>query len=114
MKTVSLKKEVYQECLTLWGDSADWSEPETAATVVMEATIWVWEEFRNAIAKYFWSALKRLWQTIKWLKPRFHHRNFTQELGTLGRYSVCFHHRNQDLNKVPGTNVPLRKYLLAR
>lgn len=47
MKTVSLKKEVYQECLTLWGDSADWSEPETAATVVMEAKIWVWEELRT-------------------------------------------------------------------
>ncbi len=36
MKTVSLKKEVYQECLTWWGDLADWSEPETAAIVVME------------------------------------------------------------------------------
>ncbi len=30
-------------------------------------------------------------------KPRFHSKNFPQELGTLGQYSVCFHCRNQDL-----------------
>uniref|UniRef100_A0A672QR74 protein-tyrosine-phosphatase n=1 Tax=Sinocyclocheilus grahami TaxID=75366 RepID=A0A672QR74_SINGR len=35
-----------------------------------------------------------------------------RELGTLGRYSVCFHCRNQDLNKVPDKNLPLRKSLL--
>ncbi len=48
----------------------------------------------NAIEDSFTN--QRLWSL-------FHRRNFTQELGTLGRYSVCFHRRNQDLNKVLGT-----------
>ncbi len=39
------------------------------------------------------------------VKACFHRRNFPKELGTLG--SVCFHRRNQDLNKVPGKNLPL-------
>ena len=39
-------------------------------------------------------------------KPRFHRWNFTQELGTLGWYSVCFHSRNQDLNKVRVEKCP--------
>ncbi len=45
------------------------------------------------------------------LKPLFHRRNFPQELGTLGWYSVCFHSRNQDINKVQGKNLPLRKWV---
>ncbi len=43
----------------------------------------------------------------------FHRMIFTQELGTLSRYSMCFHRRNQDLDKVPAKNVPLIKSLLG-
>ncbi len=47
----------------------------------------------------------------KMYTPCFHHRNFPQELGTLSQYSVYFPRRNQNLNKVPGKNLPLRKSL---
>ncbi len=45
---------------------------------------------------------------------RFHRRNFPQELGTLGHYSVCFHRKNQDLNKVPGKKVVLVYYCVMK
>jgi len=34
-----------------------------------------------------------------YFKPRFHHRNFPQELGTLGWYLACLHRRNQGLSE---------------
>ncbi len=38
-------------------------------------------------------------------------KNFPQELGNLSQCSVYFPRRNQNLNKVPGKNLPLRKSL---
>jgi len=41
-------------------------------------------------------------------------RVFLVELGILGWYYVCFDHRNQGLNEVPGKKMsPFRKSLLA-
>ncbi len=62
-----------------------------------------------------WKFLVILKTLISWngcVKHRLHRRSFPHELGTLGQYSVCFHCRNQDLNKVPGKHLPLRKSLL--